>query len=101
MPLFDAMSRPVVHNVSLVDLVQLLIGLAWAGESVAPWLDRFSHMRPKVRAALRFIRDRRRDWKEYIDRVLNIVEGAPLFSAEPSRQKDEVEGATITNKRKG
>jgi adenine-specific DNA methylase len=101
MPLFDAMSRPVVHNVNLVDLVQLLIGLAWAGESVAPWLERFSHMRPKVRAALRFIRDRRRDWKEYIDRVLNIVEGAPLFSDDPSRQKDEVEGATIANKRKG
>jgi adenine-specific DNA methylase len=101
MPLFDAMSRPVVHNVTLVDLVHLLIGLAWAGESVAPWLERFSHMRPKVRAALRFIRDRRRDWKEYIDRVLNIVEGAPLFSDDPSRQKDEVEGATIANKRKG
>jgi putative DNA methylase len=101
MPLFDAMSRPVVHNVNLVDLVHLLIGLAWAGESVAPWLERFSHMRPKVRAALRFIRDRRRDWKEYIDRVLNIVEGTPLFSTEPSRQEKEVEGAMIANKRRG
>jgi len=101
MPLFDAMSRPVVHNVSLVDLVHLLIGLAWAGESVSPWLERFSHMRPKVRAALRFIRDRRRDWKEYIDRVLNIVEGVPLFSAEPSGEKKEVEGGMVENKRKG
>jgi DNA-binding transcriptional ArsR family regulator len=101
MPLFDAMSRPVVHNANLVDLVHLLIGLAWAGESVAPWLERFSHMRPKVRAALRFIRDRRRDWKEYIDRVLNIVEGAPLFSDEASNQEKGVEGAMIANKRRG
>ena len=101
MPLFDMMNRPVVHNVILVDLVHLLIGLAWAGESVAPWLERFSHMRPKVRAALRFIRDRRRDWKDYIERVLNIVEGAPLFSPEPSEQEREVEGAMIANKGRG
>jgi adenine-specific DNA methylase len=101
MPLFDAMSRPVIHNVNLVDLVHLLIGLAWTGESVAPWLERFSHLRPKTRAALRFIRDRRRDWKEYIDRVLNIVEGVPLFSAEPSGEKKEVEGQMIENKRRG
>jgi hypothetical protein len=79
--LFDEMNRPVVHAVSLVDLVHLLIGLARAGESVAPWLERFSHMRPKTRAALRFARERRRDWADYIDRVLTLVEGEPLFAA--------------------
>jgi DNA-binding transcriptional ArsR family regulator len=79
--LFDEMNRPVVANVALVDLVHLLIGLARAGESVAPWLERFSHMRPKMRAALRFARERRRDWADYIDRVLNLVEGTPLFAA--------------------
>jgi DNA-binding transcriptional ArsR family regulator len=81
--LFDEMNRPVVYAVSLVDLVHLLIGLARAGESVAPWLERFSNLRPKVRAALRFARERRRDWADYIDRVLNLVEGAPLF--QPAR----------------
>lgn len=81
MVLFDEMNRPIIHNVPLVDLVHLLIGLSWSGESVAPWLERFSHMRPKVRAALRFIRDRRKDWKDYIDRVLNLIEGVPLFSS--------------------
>ena len=73
--LFDEMNRPVLHSVSLVDLVHLLIGLSWAGEAVAPWLERFSNMRPKVRAALHYIRDRRKDWKDPIDRVLNLVEG--------------------------
>ena len=81
MALFDEMSRPIIHNVPLVDVIHLLIGLSWSGESVAPWLERFSHMRPKIRAALRFIRDRRRDWKDYIDRVLNLIEGVPLFSS--------------------
>jgi adenine-specific DNA methylase len=73
--LFDEMNRPVLHSVSLVDLVHLLIGLSWAGEAVAPWLERFSNMRPKVRAALHYIRDRRKDWKDPIDRILNLVEG--------------------------
>ncbi len=77
--LFDEMNRPVVHAVPLVDLVHLLIGLARAGESVAPWLERFSNLRPKTRAALRFARERRKDWADYIDRILNLVEGAPLF----------------------
>jgi hypothetical protein len=77
--LFDEMNRPVMHSVNLVDLVHLLIGLAWTGESVAPWLERFSHMRPKVRAALHHIHDRRKDWKDPIDRILNLLEGT-LFS---------------------
>ncbi|MBM4322260.1 MAG: DUF1156 domain-containing protein [Deltaproteobacteria bacterium] len=73
--LFDEMNRPVMHSVNLVDLVHLLIGLAWTGESVAPWLERYSHMRPKVRAALHHARDRRKDWKDPIDRILNLLEG--------------------------
>jgi uncharacterized Zn finger protein (UPF0148 family) len=81
MALFDEMNRPIIHNVLLVDLVHLLIGLSWSGESVSPFLERFSHMRPKIRAALRFVRDRRRDWKDYIDRVLNLIDGVPLFSS--------------------
>jgi putative DNA methylase len=78
--LFDEMNRPVIHSVNLVDLVHLLIGLTWAGESVAPWLERFSHMRPKVRAALHHIRDHRKDWREPIDRILNLLEGT-LFQS--------------------
>jgi len=61
--LFDDVGDPVVREVRLVDLVHLLIGLAEGGQSVAPWLERFSWERPRVRAALRFIRDARPDWK--------------------------------------
>jgi putative DNA methylase len=79
--LFDEMNRPIVHSVNLVDLVHLMIGLSWAGESVAPWIERYSGLRPKLRAALSHVRDHRKDWKEYIDRVLNLVEGRPLLRA--------------------
>jgi hypothetical protein len=79
--LFDEMNRPIVHSVNLVDLVHLMIGLSWAGESVAPWIERYSSLRPKLRAALSHVRDHRKDWKEYIDRVLNLVEGRPLLRA--------------------
>jgi putative DNA methylase len=76
---FDAMKRPIVQNVALVDLLHLMIGLARSGESVAPWLEQFSGFRPKMKAALRHIRDRRRDWADTIDRVLDLIEGRPLF----------------------
>jgi len=73
--------QPVAHFVPLVDIVHLLIGLSWAGESVVPWLERFSYLRPQVRAALRHARDLRLDWKDPIDRVMNILDGAPLFDS--------------------
>jgi hypothetical protein len=79
--LFDDMNRPILHTVNLVDLLHLLIGLAWAGESVAPWLERYSGLRPQLRAGLQYVRDHRKDWREYIDRVLSLVEGRPLLRA--------------------
>jgi hypothetical protein len=79
--LFDEEGEPVVYDVSLVDLVHLLVGLAKAGESMSPWLERFSRRRPQLRAALRFLRDERPDWVEIIDRILPIIEGTPLLQA--------------------
>ncbi len=88
--LFDEMNRPIEHVVDLVDVVHLLIGLAWAGESVVPWLERYAGLRPKLKAALSFVRDHRKDWKDYIDRILNLVEGKPLLrgAGEGSPQSD-------------
>jgi hypothetical protein len=63
----------------LVDLIHLVIGLAQAGESVVPWLERFARLRGQLAAALRYVRDIRADWKESIDRVLALIEGAPLL----------------------
>ena len=45
-----------------------------------PWLERFPGRQAALRAGLRFLRDERADWSAAIDRVLAVIEGAPLFN---------------------
>ena len=66
--------------VPLVDLLHALIALAEAGEPIWPWIERLPDRQAELRAGLRFLRDERADWTGAIDRVLAVVEGAPLFS---------------------
>ncbi|MBI4488884.1 MAG: DUF1156 domain-containing protein [Deltaproteobacteria bacterium] len=77
--LFTTENESIVYGITLVDLLHLVLGLAAAGESIVPWLERFAGLRPQLRAALRFVRDLRADWREPIDRVLALIEGAPLL----------------------
>jgi hypothetical protein len=77
--LFTSEGETIFYDIPLVDLVHLVIGLAQAGESVVPWLERFAGLRSQLAAALRYVRDIRVDWKEPIERVLALVEGAPLI----------------------
>ncbi len=79
--LFTGEGEAVAYDLPLVDLLHVVIGLAAAGESVVPWLERFAGMRRELRAALAFVRELRADWKEPIDRVLALIEGAPLLRA--------------------
>ena len=66
--------------VPLVDLLHALIALAEAGEPIWPWIERFPDRQAQLRAGLRFLRDERADWAGAIDRVLAVIEGAPLFN---------------------
>ena len=66
--------------VPLVDLLHALIALADAGEPIWPWIERFPDRQAELRAGLRFLRDERADWAGAIDRVLAVIEGAPLFN---------------------
>lgn len=77
--LFDDKGDPVIREIRLVDLIHLCIGLAASNESIAPWLERFSGERPKVRAALNFIKDVRPDWEGPISRILPLVDDLALF----------------------
>ena len=79
--LFTEEGEAAVYDILLVDLLHIVIGLAAAGESVVPWLERFAGLRPQLKAALRFVKDLRPDWKESVDRVLALLEGAPLLRA--------------------
>jgi hypothetical protein len=78
--LFTSEGGAILYDITLVDLCQTVIGLAEAGESVVPWLERFAGLRSQLRAALRFVRHFRSDWKEPIDRVLALIEGVPLLA---------------------
>ena len=77
--LFSSEGEAIFYDITLVDLLHLVIGLAVAGESVVPWLERFGGLRNQLRAALRFVRDIRPDWRESIDRVSALIDGAPLL----------------------
>ena len=77
--LFTSEGQAIFYDITLVDLLHLVIGLAQAGESVVPWLERFAGLRSQLGAALRYLRDIRADWKEPIERVLALIEGAPLI----------------------
>jgi len=77
--LFTSEGEAIFYDIALVDLLHLVIGLAAAGESVVPWLERFGGLRNQLRAALRFVRDIRPDWREPIDRILDLIDGAPLL----------------------
>jgi hypothetical protein len=77
--LFTSEGHTIFYDIPLVDLIHLVIGLAQAGESVVPWLERFAGLRSQLGAALRYLRDLRADWKEPIERVLALIEGAPLI----------------------
>jgi hypothetical protein len=77
--LFTSEGQTIFYDIPLVDLIHLTIGLAQAGESVVPWLERFAGLRSQLGAALRYLRDIRADWKEPIARVLALIEGAPLI----------------------
>lgn len=67
-------------TVPLVDVLHMLIALAEAGEPIWPWIERFSNRQAELRAGLRFLRDERADWAGAVDRVLGVIEGAPLFN---------------------
>jgi adenine-specific DNA methylase len=75
----DFKSVPTNDGTPLVDLLHLMIALADAGESVLPWVERFDARRAEILAGLRFVRNLRPDWAAAIDRVIAVMEGAPLL----------------------
>ena len=77
--LFDDDVLPDRDKVPLVDLLHAMIALADARESVLPWVERFDARRAEILAGLRFVRELRADWAGPIDRVIAVIEGAPLL----------------------
>ncbi len=63
----------------LVDCVHLLLGLAEAGENVLPWLERLRGLKPRLRAALVFLREQNKNFAASIDKILGLVDERTLF----------------------
>lgn len=87
--LFEPSAAEDWGDLHLMDLLHALIGLAEAGESVLSVLERFENRRAAILAGLRFVRTERSDWQPVIDRVLAVIEGAPLLRT-PARQESRV-----------
>ena len=78
--LFQDVAELATTAIPLVDLLHVIIALAEAGEPVWPWIERFPERQAQLRAGLRFLKEERADWSVSIDRVLAVIEGAPLFN---------------------
>ncbi len=68
------------EGLMFADLWQALIALADAGESVLPLLEQFRAQWPEIAAGLKYCRRVRSDWETAIDRVIAVMEGAPLLA---------------------
>jgi hypothetical protein len=75
--LFDTKGQP--DGFVFVDLWQALIALADAGESVLPLLEKFRSQWPEIVAGLKYCKQARNDWEPAINRVIGVMEGAPLL----------------------
>jgi len=64
----------------LVDCVHLLLGLAEAGENAVPWLERLRGIKPRLRAALVFLREQNKNFAASIDKILGLIDERTLFS---------------------
>jgi hypothetical protein len=77
--LFGGDGASAASDVRLVDVLHLLVALAAARQPVVEWLDRFTTMRPQIRAALKYAAAERKDWAAEIASILNLIDGAPLL----------------------
>jgi len=64
----------------LVDCVQLLLGLAEAGENALPWLEKLRGLKPQIRAALQYLQDQNKSYAASANKILGLIDERTLFS---------------------
>ncbi len=72
--LFAEMEEAMFDNVALVDIIHYLMCLASSGEDLIPWLNEFSPVRPQIRVAMEYLRERNPTFQEPINTTLNLIE---------------------------
>ena len=74
-------SAALLPGTNFVDYVHYLIALAELGENVRPWLEKFSGMRPQIRAALDYLLNHPKvSFKESVRKVLGLMDERTLFT---------------------
>ena len=74
-------SAALLPGTIFVDYVHYLIALAELGENVRPWLEKFSGMRPQIRAALDYLLNHPKvSFKESVKKVLGLMDERTLFT---------------------
>jgi len=77
----DVPTSVLPSGLIFVDAIHFLIGLAELGENVRPWLDKFSGMRPQIRAALDYLISHPKvSFKDSAKKVLNLMDERTLFT---------------------
>lgn len=72
--LFTDMEEAMFDNVALVNILHYLICLANSGEDLIPWLNEFSPIRPQLRVAFEYLRERNPTFQDPINTILNLIE---------------------------
>ncbi len=72
--LFPEMEEGKFDNVTLVDIIHYLMGLAHESEDIVPWIREFEPVMPQVRIAMEYLREKNPTFQEPISRVLSLIE---------------------------
>jgi hypothetical protein len=77
--LFGGEGIVLPNNILVVDVIHLLLGTAEIGDNLLPWLEKFSGLRPQIRAAMEyFIKNDR--FTSAAKRVLSLLDERSLFT---------------------
>jgi hypothetical protein len=72
--LFPEMEEARFDKIPLVNVIHHLMNIAAAGDNLAPWLQRFSAVRPQIRAGMEYVIKRNPTFQEPVRKVLNLME---------------------------
>ncbi|MBN1551275.1 hypothetical protein JW979_07395, partial [bacterium] len=79
----DPQTDMLPQGVIFIDVMHMLIGTAELGENVRPWLEKFSGLRPQIRAALEYLMNHPRvPFKDSAKKVMNLLDERTLFTIE-------------------
>ncbi|KJR40411.1 adenine-specific DNA methylase [Candidatus Magnetoovum chiemensis] len=72
--LFPEMEEERFDDIRLADILHYLMGLAYSGENLVPWLNYFSQVIPHIRSAFEYLKGKNPAFQDPIDKALNIIE---------------------------